>query len=273
MFRELNLHPVYTSDEDNIARDFYIPVLRNAQTFNRTSAYFSARALAAYSEGLEYFSIHGQKYRLIISKDITEYDFKQLKAGYALRKKVLDNMVDDFMESLTLAEEKNISNLAYFIAKGVVDIKIAFKEKGIFHDKCGIITDERGDKICFRGSNNETEAAINANYESFQVTCSWLDPTGFYTEGIVKSEEEFEHLWNNKKDNIVVLPVEDVIIKEIMKYNKGRKIVEEIFLKRDIAILDIEGGQLLLHLNMESTEWLLSKTFFKARLKHRIEKL
>jgi SNF2 family DNA or RNA helicase len=273
MFRELNLHPVYTSDEDNIARDFYIPVLRNAQTFNRTSAYFSARALAAYSEGLEYFSIHGQKYRLIISKDITEYDFKQLKAGYALRKKILDNMVGDFMESLTIAEEKNISNLAYFIAKGVVDIKIAFKEKGIFHDKCGIITDEKGDKICFRGSNNETEAAINANYESFQVTCSWLDPTGFYTEGIVKSEEEFEHLWNNKKDNIVVLPVEDVIIKEIMKYNKGRIIVEEILLKRDIAILDIEGGQLLLHLNMESTDWLLSKTFFKSRLKHRVEKV
>lgn len=117
MFRELNLHPVYTSDEDNIARDFYIPVLRNAQTFNRTSAYFSARALAAYSEGLEYFSIHGQKYRLIISKDITEYDFKQLKAGYALRKKILDNMVGDFMESLTIAEEKTSQILHILLQK------------------------------------------------------------------------------------------------------------------------------------------------------------
>lgn len=273
MFKELNLHPVYTSDEDNIARDFYIPVLKSAQTFNRTSAYFSARALATYSEGLEYFGIHGQKYRLIISKDIAEYDFSQLKAGYALRKKVLDDMVAGLMESLTVAEEKNISNLAYFIAKGVVDIKIAFKENGIFHDKCGIITDEKGDKICFRGSNNETEAAINANYESFQVTCSWLDSTGFYTEGIIKSEEEFERLWNNEKDNIVVLPAEDVIIKEIVKHNKGKIIVEEVLLKQNIVILDIEGGQLLLHLNTESTEWFLSKTFFKARLKHRVEKV
>ena len=59
-------------------------------------------------------------------------------------------MAGELIESLTIAEEKNISNLAYFIAKGVVDIKIAFKEKGIFHDKCGIITDECGDKICFR---------------------------------------------------------------------------------------------------------------------------
>ena len=128
MFRELNLHPVYTSDEDNIAKDFYIPVLRNAKTFNRTSAYFSSRALAAYAEGLEYFGVYGQKYRLIISKDIDEYDFNQLKAGYALRKRVIDDMVGDLMESLTIAEEKNISNLAYFIAKNVVDIKIAFKK-------------------------------------------------------------------------------------------------------------------------------------------------
>lgn len=273
MFRELNLHPVYTSDEDDIARDFYIPVLRNARTFDRTSAYFSAKALAAYAEGLECFGNRGKKYRLIISKDIDKHDFEQIKAGYALRKEILEGMVNALSESLTLAEEKNISNLAYFIAKGVVDIKIAFKKKGIFHDKCGIVTDDDGDMICFRGSNNETEAAIYANYESFQVTCSWLDPTGFYTEGIIKSEEEFEQLWSNEKDAIVVLPVEDVVIKEIIKYNRGKIIVEEVLLKKDIAILDIDKGQLLLHLNTKSVDWLLSKTFYKLHLKHCVDKI
>ena len=44
--------------------------------------------------------------------------------------------------------------------EGYVYIKIAFKKEGIFHDKCGIVTDEKGNVICFRGSNNETEAAI-----------------------------------------------------------------------------------------------------------------
>ena len=273
MFKELDLHPVYTSDEDNIARDFYMPVLRNAKSFDRTSAYFSAKALASYAQGLEFFGNRGKKYRLIISKDISQGDYEQIKAGYALRKEVIDDMVDGLSEALSLAEEKNISNLAYFIAKGVVDIKIAFKERGIFHDKCGIVTDDAGDRICFRGSNNETEAAINANYESFQVTCSWLDPTGFYTKGIVKSEEEFERLWTNKKDNIVVLPAEDVILKEIIKHNKGRIIVEDVLLKEDIVILDIDDGQLLLHLNTGSPNWLLSKAFYKSRLKHRVEKI
>lgn len=273
MFKELDLHPVYTSDEDNIARDFYIPVLKHAQTFDRTSAYFSAKALAAYSKGLEYFGNHGRKYRLIISKDISQYDFEQIKAGYALRNEIVDDMVRGLGESLTLAEEKNISNLAYFIAQGVVDIKIAFKKEGIFHDKCGIVSDEAGDQICFRGSNNDTEAAISLNYESFQVTCSWLDPTGFYTKGIMKSKADFEKLWNNEKDDIVVLPAEDVVIKEIIKHNKGQIIVEEVLLKDDIAVLDIDDGQLLLHLNTKTTDWLLSKTFYKSRLKHRVDKI
>ena len=126
MFKELDLHPVYTSDEDNIARDFYIPVLRSAETFDRTSAYFSAKALAAYSEGLEYFGKHGKKYRLIISKDISQYDFEQIKEGYVLRQQVLDSMAEGLEESLSLTEEKNISNLAYFIAIGVVYLRIAF---------------------------------------------------------------------------------------------------------------------------------------------------
>ena len=110
MFKELDLHPVYTSDEDNIARDFYMPVLRNAKSFDRTSAYFSAKALASYAEGLEFFGTHGKKYRLIISKEISQIDYDQIRAGYALRKEVLDGMVDSLSESLSLAEEKNISN-------------------------------------------------------------------------------------------------------------------------------------------------------------------
>lgn len=272
MFKNLVLKPVYTSEQDNIPRDFYCQVLRYAKTFDRTSAYFSAKALAMYAEGLEFFGNKGMKYRLIISQDISEEDFEQIKAGYDLRKEVEDSMLSSLQKSLSLAEEKNISNLAYFIARGVVDIRIAFKEKGIFHDKCGIMSDENGDKLCFRGSNNETEAAIQSNYESFQVVCSWLDPTGFYTKGITMSQDEFELLWNNQKPDLVVVPASDVIIKQILKYDKGKVIAEEVLLKKDTVVLDYDG-KLLLHINTDSISWLQSKTFFKSRLKNKVERI
>lgn len=272
MFKELELQPVYTSDTDDIPRDFYNPILKRAKTFNRTSAYFSAKALAMYAEGLEYFGQKGLKYRLIISKDIAQRDFEQIKKGYTLRKEVTEEMLSALKENLSDIDEQRISNLAYFIAQGTVDIRIAFKQTGIFHDKCGILSDSYGDLICFRGSNNETDAAINANYESFQVTCSWMDVNGFYTKGIKKSQEEFEAIWNNEKDNLVVLPAEKVILKEIIKHNKGKIIVEEVLLKNNSIILDYDG-QLILHINTESIDWLVGKTFFKTRIKHRIEKI
>ena len=272
MFRELQLLPVYTSDNNDIPKEFYNPVLKQAVTFCRTSAYFSAKALAMYSEGLEYFGNEGHNYRLIISKDISKEDYEQIKNGYSLRKEITDEMLESLHESLSDGEEQHISNLAYFIASGIVDIKIAFKEKGIFHDKCGIVSDQRGDIICFRGSNNETEAAVNHNYESFQVVCSWLDVNGFYLAGIKKSQDEFEKLWNNKKGDIVVLPAEKVVINEIIKHNKGKVIVEKILLKQNAVILDYDG-QLILHMNTDGVEWLQGKAFYKSRIKHKVSKI
>ncbi len=50
-----------------------------------------------------------------------------------------------------------VSNLAFFIAAGTVDIKIAFKTPGKYSMiSVGWFTDYDGNIICFRGSNNET---------------------------------------------------------------------------------------------------------------------
>ena len=262
MFRELDLRPVYTSDDNNISQEFYTPVLKNATTFDRTSAYFSAKALALYSDGLEYFGKSGKKYRLIISQEISEDDYNQIKKGYSLRDSLNQKMLNSLHEDLSLKEEKQISNLAYFIALGTVDIKIAFRKTGIFHDKCGIVTDEIGDIICFRGSNNETEAAINSNYESFQVICSWLDANDFYLSGILQSQKEFDNLWNNTKNGLIVLPVQEVIKNEILKFNKGNIIVDEIMLKDNAVILDYDN-QLILQANIPDINWILNKAFYK----------
>jgi hypothetical protein len=232
MFKSLSLKHVYNSEDEDISKSFYLPVLKCATSFDRTSAYFSAKALAFYAEGLEYFGRKGNKYRLIISVDISEEDYSEIKLGYELKSKVSQDMMESMNESLTLKEEKQISNLAFLIAIGVVEIKIAFKKEGIFHDKCGILEDANQDVICFRGSNNETAAAMKGNYESFQLTCSWLDNKGFYSQGIKKSREEFETLWNNEKDGLMVLPVQDIVSSKILDYNKGKLIVEEVLLEK-----------------------------------------
>lgn len=269
MLNDLKLESTYNSNDENIAEVFYNPILKNSNSFDRISAYFSAKALALYSEGLQYFGKKGNLYRLIVSKDISDKDFEEIKQGYKIKETVDADLVKSLQENLSLTEERQLSNLAYLISLGIVDIRIAFKRKGIFHDKCGIAKDEVGNVICFTGSNNETEAAVANNFESFQVTCSWLDCNGFYLSGIKKNQAKFEDLWNNKVDNIVVKPASDVVIKEIVKHSKGKLIVEDVLLQDNVAILDY-NEQLMLYVNMPDMDWLLNDMFYKMRLKPKV---
>ena len=96
-------------------------------------------------------------------------------------------MVCSLRKTVSIKEEKNLSNFAFLIAMNIIDLKIAFYNTGLFHDKTGILRDDFGSIICFRGSNNETESAVLNNYESFQIICSWLDCDGFYSSGIKKA--------------------------------------------------------------------------------------
>ncbi len=270
MLRDLDLQPVYDSEECNIALDFYNPVMKCAVSFDRVSGYFSSKAFALYAEGLEWLNANSAKYRLIVSKDISEYDYEQIKKGYKLRDDLISEMAESLRGELSIREEQNISNLAYYIAIGVVDVRIAFKKDGIFHSKLGIIKDSAGDIVCFHGSNNETAAAVNENSESLQLICSWLDSDGFYTKGIQKSIEYFDSLWNNEKENIFVVPADKAIINELLKHNKGKVIVDEALLIKNAVVLDYDG-QLRIQFNTDTIDWFLDKTFYKMRLLHKVD--
>ena len=51
--------------------------------------------------------------------------------------------------------------LGTLIAQDILELRIAFRltERGIFHDKVGIFTDEDDDRVAFTGSANETWSA------------------------------------------------------------------------------------------------------------------
>ena len=271
MFPDLKLRSVYYSHSGDIAAEFFIPVLKEAVKYDRVSAYFSAKSLASYAEGLEFFGKAGHCFRLILSKDISKEDYDEIKKGYSIKSSIPEAMLAELRQTLSLAEEKNISNLAYLISLGIVDIKIAFKTEGIFHDKCGILEDSNGNKICFRGSNNETAAALNQNYEAFNISCSWLDCGGFYTSGIRDCEKEFQLLWDNNKEGLMVLPAQQTIIKEILKFNKGKLIVDEALLAKDAFVLDYDE-ELKLWVNQHNASWFFQSSIYKVYLKSRITK-
>lgn len=272
MFRDLKIDSFYTS-EDDVIKSFFRPVILEAVTYDRVSAYFSAGALAAYANELETFGFAGHKCRLIISKDISPYDFEQIKIGTYIRKSLLDEMLQDLRMINSFIVEKGLSNLARLIVLGFVEIKIAFKTKGIFHDKFGILEDSCGDIIKFVGSNNETTSALYDNHESFSVICSWLDKDGFYSSGIEKSRRIFESYWCGGFGQVVVRDIDDILLQEIIQHDKGSIVEEAVFLKEKTCVLDILDGRLYLQLNLpDNGDYLKSRGFIRGRLKKYLEK-
>ena len=271
MFTDLQFDSFYTT-EDDVVESFFNPVLMEAVSYDRASAYFSARALAIYATGVEYFAGMGHKYRLVVSKEIPEEELEEIRVGYAVRSRVRQELLESLQTDGNIFLEKGLSNLARLIAMGCLDIKVAFTREGIFHDKFGILSDAAGNRIKFTGSNNETVAAMRQNHESFSVVCSWLDKNGFYTRGINKSQRIFDAYWKGGYGDVVVREIDDVVLQEIMRHDKGIMIKEDILLLENACILDFDNGRLILHMNLgDGGKYLLDRGFVRTRLRKYIK--
>lgn len=268
MFKELKLKATYSSYEDDMGTEFYIPTLQTSKRYDRATAYFSAKAIANYSKGMEAFARKGNHCRLIVSAELCKEDFEQIKKGYELRDSVNKELLLKLRENLSLEEERNISNFAYLVSLGIIDVKVAFTEEGIFHDKFGIMEDEVGDTICFRGSNNETAAAFNYNYEAFDITCSWQSSEFDYSK-ITKSKEMFAKLWNNEEDSVCVCNIDEAIRQEILSYNKGKIVVNKAQLETNCFLLDYDD-ELKLEMKIDPSI-ILNNKVYKLRLKRYID--
>ena len=251
MLKELKIKNHYSSTDDNIAEEFFIPVLKEAISYDRISAFFSARTLAHYAEGLEVFEKKESKFRLIISQNVNQEELDMIMLGNELKGISEDKLKKALQEQLSITEEALISNLAYLIAKGIAEVKIAFKQEGIVHDKFGIFSDAHGNSIYINGSNNETEAALCANSESFDVSVSWFT-NEFDQDRIPNQKASFERLWSNRKEGIAVLSLSPALYDILQEHNKGHIIEEPVFLMSNYVIMGLNSdnsGYIQLNIN------------------------
>lgn len=249
MFNDLDIEQYYTTNDD-VVNLFFIPLLNQAVQYDRTSAYFSMDSLATYARGLEQMVLNNGHCRLIISHQISEQDFESIQKGYSLREEITHELLSELKEETIAALHEGISNLAYMIAIGVVDIKIAFMQEGLFHDKVGLLKDKGDNWVSFVGSNNETIAGIHKNHESFTVNCSWWsDENSPFAKGIQKAKNTFELLWNNKQPRVVVKDIPDVIRRELLKHNKGFMVMNQDITDENVILMDLEDNCISIKVN------------------------
>ena len=213
----------YRSLIDNIARDFYLPLLYDACVYKRAVGFFSSSCLVEISKGIANMAKKGGRIEIIASPYLSEEDIKAIREGYEDRDKIIEGALFRQMpdELGDYASMERLNLLANLIADGILDIRIAYTDNnrniGMYHEKMGIIEDAEGNKVAFSGSMNETLTGMSINYETIDVFCSWKNGEG---DRVALKENAFSSMWNNTEPNLKVIRFQNVTDALIEKYKR-----------------------------------------------------
>lgn len=221
--QDVQIKNEYRSLIDNVAKDFYIPLLQQAVLYKRAVGFFSSSALIEISKGIAGLVNNGGKIRLVASPYLSNDDIEAMRKGYKMRNKIIENaLLRELHEVNDVYEQERLNLLAQLIADGILDIKIALTENdgniGMYHEKMGIISDNLGNKVAFAGSMNESANAMMNNYEAIDVFCSWDDDK----DRVSAKDNAFTAIWNDNEPNIKIIDFPNLKNEIIDKYKRGK---------------------------------------------------
>lgn len=187
----------YSSGDDDLVRDFYVPCLSAATMYRRAAGYFRSTLYVLIGVAFSNFAKRGGRIHLVCSPHLSPEDVQALDAAYKEREVIGRRTLKDVREMLADVEARPVTEfLATLVATEVLELRIAYKpnKSGIFHQKLGIFADATGNQVSFNGSANETFSAwdVEANSESFDVFRSWQ---GDESERVKRHAAYFERLW------------------------------------------------------------------------------
>lgn len=204
-FLDVEIKPEYRSRLDNVMKDFYIPVLKQAVLYKRAVGFFSSTALLEMSAGLCGLVKNGGKIQLIASPRLSAEDIEAINEGLRRRDEVIEEaLIRELAAPKGPREVARLNLLSNLIASGVLEIKIAFLETdntvGMFHEKMGLMYDSDNNIIAFSGSMNESFNAFRQNYEAVDVFTSWTRDE----ERVLAKQSAFNAMWNDYEPSIRV---------------------------------------------------------------------
>ena len=212
-FKDLHIKSCYESGIDDIIEDYYVPVLGASVQYDRIAGFFSSSSLAVAARGVAEFISNGGKMRLICSPRLNTDDIDIVK-------KIVSNDASlntsdfgiDFSNLESEFEQNHVKALGWMLYSGLLEMKLAvvfnedgticnneiISEKGLFHQKVGVLKDTDGNELSFSGSINETAAAWVNNDEEFKVFKEWTDARDYF----MRDKKRFDEIWNGERKNV-----------------------------------------------------------------------
>lgn len=223
MIKDIPIKNEYRSLIDDVVKDFYVPLLENSVLYQRAVGFFSSSALTMIAKGVEGLVRNNGKIQVIASPKLSISDIEEIRKGYEVRKVIENSLIRELNNIDSSSEIEKLSFIARLVADGVLDIKIAFlttkNEIAMYHEKMGLITDEKGNTVAFSGSMNESENAFRGNYESFDTFCSWTNDS----ERVFQKQMAFKAIWEDYEPGVETIEFPVAVKNRLYEYNPELK--------------------------------------------------
>ena len=161
----------YTPDDGDLVALFYVPVLEDAERYDRLTGYFNAGALALAARGIEGLVRNAGRMRLVVGCTLEPSEIEAIERGEALRDRVERRLASLPLAPPDPASSEALELLAWMIARGHLDVKVAvpcdpdgrpIPSDGIFHEKAGIVADRTGDRLAWNGKPQRDRRRVAA---------------------------------------------------------------------------------------------------------------
>lgn len=209
MLNDVQFKHSYSSGYDE-PKDFFTEALIESSTFDLGLGFFSSSGIRSLAYGFALFIANGGKMRVVINHFLSKEDKEAIENG---QKHLVDNYesrilsdIAKLTKTLSKEDEHFFQCLSYLISINRIEFVATISTKGgLGHDKYGIFTDEKGNKVAFIGSANFSHSALELNGETITVFTSSGDDKRIY-----EYQTLFNKSWENDTPHLIHIPINEV---------------------------------------------------------------
>lgn len=209
MLNDCHFLHCYTSGYDE-PKEFFTEALIESKQFDLGLGFFSSSGIRSLSYGFALFIANGGRMRVVINNILSPEDKAAIEKGQY-------NAIDDFEDRiitdikkltdvLSKEDELFFNCLSYLISIKRIEFVATLSTKGgLAHDKYGIFTDAKGNKVAFIGSANFSRNALELNGETITVFTSPEDKSR-----ICEYQSLFDASWKEDTPHLIHIPIDKV---------------------------------------------------------------
>lgn len=209
MLNDVQFKHSYSSGYDE-PKEFFTEALIESSTFDLGLGFFSSSGIRSLAYGFALFIANGGKMRVVINHFLSKEDKEAIENG---QKHLVDNYesrilsdIAKLTKTLSKEDEHFFQCLSYLISINRIEFVATISTKGgPGHDKYGIFTDGKNNKVAFIGSANFSHSALELNGETITVFTSSDDD-----KRICEYQTLFNKSWENDTPHLIHIPINEV---------------------------------------------------------------